>query len=84
MKKNTVVKALVIASVLSPVATFAAQAGKPAPTTAAYIMKEELDKISATEQSASTQDENARVVDLGYENFTDGIIHRSSTRVLSC
>ena len=76
--KNTVVKALVLASV--PVAAFAAQAGKPAPTTATYIMKEELDKISATEQSASTRDENAKVVDLGYENFTVGIIHRGSTR----
>ena len=77
--KNTVVKVLVIASVLSPVAAFA-QAGKAAPTTATYIMKAELDKISATEQSASTRDENAKVVDLGYENFTVGIIHRGSTR----
>jgi len=76
--KNTVMKVLVVASV--PVAAFAAQAGKPAPTTATYIMKEELDKISATEQSASTRDENAKVVDLGYEKFTVGIIHRGSTR----
>jgi len=76
--KSTVMKVLVIASV--PVAAFAAQAGKPVPTTATYIMKEELDKISATEQSASTRDENAKVVDLGYENFTVGIIHRRSTR----
>jgi mannose-6-phosphate isomerase-like protein (cupin superfamily) len=76
--KNTVVKVLVIASV--PVAAFAAPAGKPAPTTATYIMKEELDKIGATEQSASTRDENAKVVDIGYENFTVGIVHRGSTR----
>ena len=77
--KSTVVKVLVIASVLSPVAAFA-QAGKTAPTTATYIMKEELDKISATEQSQSTRDENAKVIDLGYENFSVGVIHRGSTR----
>jgi hypothetical protein len=78
--KHTVVKVLVIASVFTPVAAFAAQGAKPAPTIATYIMKEELDKISATEQRASTRDENAKVVDLGYENFAVGIIHRGSTR----
>ncbi len=77
--KNTVVKVLVIASILSPVPAFA-QAGKTAPTTATYIMKEDIDKISATEQSQRTRDENAKVIDLGYENFAVGIIHRSSTR----
>src|SRR6516165_430380 len=77
--KNTVVKVLVIASVLSPVPAFA-QAGKTAPTTATYIMKEEIDKISATQQSPRTRDENAKVVDIGYENFAVGIIHRGSTR----
>src|SRR5260370_3335349 len=76
---NAVVKVLVIASVLSPVPAFA-QARKTAPTTATYIMKEEIDKISATEQSQRTRDENAKVIDLGYENFAVGIIHRSSTR----
>ena len=77
--KNTVVKALVIASALSPLTAFA-QAGKAAPTTATYIMKEEIDKILATEQSQRTRDENAKVIDLGYENFALGIIHRGSTR----
>src|SRR5215831_11797404 len=76
---NTVVKVLVIASVLSPVPAFA-QAGKTAPTTATYIMKEDIDKISTTEQSQRTRDENAKVIDLGYENFAVGVIHRSSTR----
>src|SRR5262249_35484037 len=76
--KNTVMKVLMIASV--PAATLAAQAGKPAPTTATYIMKEEIDKVSKTEQSASTRDENVKVVDIGNENFTVGIIHRGSTR----
>ena len=77
--KNTVMKVLVLALVLSPVAAFA-QARKPVPTTATYIMKEEIDKISATEQSQSTRDENAKVIDLGYENFSVGVIHRGSTR----
>src|SRR6516164_11512914 len=77
--KNTVVKVLVIASVLSPVLAFA-QAGKTAPTTATYIMKEEIDKISASEQSQRTRDENVKVVDIGYENFALGIVHRASTR----
>ena len=77
--KNRVVKVLVIASVLSPAAAFA-QAGKTAPTTATYIMKEDIDKISATEQSQRTRDENAKVIDLGYENFAVGVIHRGSTR----
>ncbi len=77
--KNRVVQVLVIASVLSPVAAFA-QTGKSAPATATYIMKEEIDKVSATEQSARTRDENVKVVDLGYENFAVGVIHRASTR----
>lgn len=77
--KNTVVKVLVIASVLSPVAAFA-QGAKTAPATATYIMKEDIDKIGATEQSASTRDENVKIVDLGYENFAVGLVHRASTR----
>jgi mannose-6-phosphate isomerase-like protein (cupin superfamily) len=43
-------------------------------------MKEDIDKISATEQSQKVRDENAKVVDLGYENFSLGVIHRGSTR----
>ena len=77
--KTTVVQVLFIASVLGPVAAFA-QAGKTAPTTATYIMKEDIDKVGATEQSLRTRDENVKVVDLGYENFAVGIIHRASTR----
>src|ERR1700687_877988 len=77
--KNTVVQVLVIASVLSPVAAFS-QAGKTAPTTATYIMKEDIDKVGATEQSQRTRDENVKVIDLGYENFAVGVIHRGSTR----
>jgi hypothetical protein len=52
--KTTVVQVLFIASVLGPVAAFA-QAGKTAPTTATYIMKEDIDKVGATEQSLSVR-----------------------------
>jgi hypothetical protein len=72
-------KVLAVASVLTPAAAIA-QAGKPAPSTATYIMKEDIDKVGATEQSKSTRDENVKIVDLGYENFAVGIIHRASTR----
>jgi len=78
--KTSVVRILVLASVFAPVAAFAAQAGKTAPATATYIMKEEIDKVGATEQSASTRDENVKIVDLGYENFAVGIVHRGTTR----
>lgn len=77
--KNTVVKVLAIASVLSPAAAIA-QAGKSAPATATYIMKADIDKVGATEQSKSTRDENVKIVDIGNENFALGIIHRASTR----
>src|SRR5262245_42799864 len=76
---NTMVKILAIASVLGPAAAFA-QAAKAPPTTATYIMKGDVDKIGATEQSVSVGDENVKIVDLGYENFAVGIIHRGSTR----
>ena len=75
--KNTMMQVLFVVSVLSPVAAFA-QAGKTAPTTATYIMKEDIDKVGASEQSQRTRDENVKVVDLGYENFALGIVHRAS------
>ena len=77
--KKTVLKVLVVASVLSPVVAFA-QTGKTKPTTATYITKEEIDQVSNSEQSKRTSDQNTKVVDLGYENFTVGVIHRASTR----
>lgn len=77
---NTALKTLVIASVLSPVAALA-QAGATPPTTATVITKEEIAKISATEQSQRTRDENAKVVDIGGGYSMElGIVHRSSTR----
>ena len=77
--KQTILKALVVASVLSSAVAFA-QTTKTKPTTATYIMKEEIDKVSASEQSRQVVDENTKVIDLGYENFTVGVIHRASTR----
>jgi hypothetical protein len=78
--QKTMAKVVVVAAVLAPVAVLAAAAGRQAPTTATYIMKDELDKILATERSAPVKDENAKVVDIGNENFTVGVIHRGSTR----
>ena len=77
--KKTRLNALVVASVLSSAAAFA-QTPKTKPTTATYIMKEEIGQVSNSEQSKQVVDENTRVVELGYENFTLGVIHRASTR----
>ncbi len=76
--KKTLVNALVVASVLSSAAVLA-QTGKPKPTTATYITKEEIDTLSKSEQGKNTVDQNTKVIDLGYENFTVGVIHRGST-----
>jgi hypothetical protein len=77
--KQTIVKALVVASVLSQAVAFA-QTTKTKPTTATYIMKDEIDQVSKSEQSRAVVDENTKVIDPGYENFTVGVIHRASTR----
>jgi mannose-6-phosphate isomerase-like protein (cupin superfamily) len=77
--KGTVLRVLVVASVLGPVVAFA-QTAKTKPTTATYIMKEEIDQVSNSEQSKQVIDENTKVVDIGHENFTLGVIHRASTR----
>jgi len=77
--KKTLLKALFVASVLSSAVAFA-QTGKTKPTTATYITKEEIDLVSRSEQQKTVVDENMKVVDLGYENFTVGVIHRASTR----
>jgi len=81
--KNTALKVLLAAAILIPVAIIAQpRAGNP--TTATVITKAEIDKISATEQSAQTRDENARVVDIGDGwSMELGIIHRSKQRVMT-
>jgi hypothetical protein len=75
--KNTALKILLVASVAIPVAALAQ--GKD-PTTATVITKEEIAKISATEQDKQTLDQNSKVVDIGDGYSMElGIIHRHST-----
>jgi hypothetical protein len=77
---NTALKVLLTAAVLIPV-VIDAQPRPGNPTTATVITKAEIDKISATEQSQRTRDENAKVVDIGDGwSMELGIIHRASTR----
>jgi mannose-6-phosphate isomerase-like protein (cupin superfamily) len=81
--KKTALKVLLTAAILIPVAVIA-QPRPGNPTTATVITKAEIDKISATEQSAQTRDENARVVDIGDGwSMELGIIHRSKQRVMT-
>jgi len=71
-------KILALAAVLSPVAVWVAHA-QSKPATATYISKEEIDAVSKAEQDKNTQDMNVKVIDLGYEHYSVGIIHRGST-----
>ena len=81
--KNTARRVLLAAAILIPVAVIA-QPRPGNPTTATVISKAEIDKISATEQSQQTRDENARVVDIGDGwSMELGIVHRSKQRVMS-
>jgi mannose-6-phosphate isomerase-like protein (cupin superfamily) len=78
--KNIARKLSLTAAVLIPLAVYA-QPRPGNPTTATVITKAEIDKISATEQSQRTRDENARVVDIGDGwSMELGIVHRASTR----
>jgi hypothetical protein len=78
--KNIALKVLLTAAVLTPLAVYA-QPRPGNPTTATVITKEEIAKVSATEQSARTLDQNAKVVDIGDGwSMELGIIHRASTR----
>src|SRR5215218_11450910 len=79
--KNTALKALLTAAVLIPLVVDA-QPRPGNPTTATVITKAEIDKISATEQSQRTRDENARVVDIGDGwSMELGVIHRAKQNV---
>jgi mannose-6-phosphate isomerase-like protein (cupin superfamily) len=73
--KNIALKALLVASILSPVVVLAQ--GSSLKST--VITKEDIEKINQSEQALPTKDENAMVVDIGGENFSLGIIHRGST-----
>jgi mannose-6-phosphate isomerase-like protein (cupin superfamily) len=81
--KNTALKVLIAAAVLIPLAVYA-QPRPGNPTTATVITKAEIDKISATEQSQNTRDENARVVDIGDGwSMELGVIHRGKQKVMT-
>ena len=81
--KNTALKVLLTAAALIPLAVLA-QPRPGNPTTATVITKAEIDKISATEQSQTTRDENARVVDIGDGwSMELGIVHRAKQRVMT-
>ena len=81
--KNTALKVLLVATILIPLAAYA-QIRPGNPTTATVITKAEIDKISATEQSQTTRDENARVVDIGDGwSMELGIIHRGKQKVMT-
>jgi mannose-6-phosphate isomerase-like protein (cupin superfamily) len=81
--KNTAVKVLLVATILIPLAAYA-QIRPGNPTTATVITKAEIDKISATEQSQTTRDENSRVVDIGDGwSMELGIIHRGKQKVMT-
>jgi hypothetical protein len=80
---NTAAKVALAASVLIPLIVYAQpRAGNP--TTATVITKAEIDKISATEQSQTTRDENVRVVDIGDGwSMELGVIHRGKQKVMT-
>jgi len=81
--KITALKVLLTTAVLIPVAIYA-QPRPGNPTTSTVITKAELDKISATEQSQNTRDENARVVDIGDGwSMEVGVIHRGKQHVMT-
>jgi hypothetical protein len=81
--KSTALKVLLTAAILSPVVIYA-QPRPGNPTTATVITKAEIDKISATEQSQNTRDENARVVDIGDGwSMELGVIHRGKQKVMT-
>ncbi len=81
--KNTALKVLLTGAILIPLVIYA-QPRPGNPTTATVITKAEIDKISATEQTQQTRDENARVVDIGDGwSMELGIIHRSKQSVMT-
>ena len=73
--RKLVFRAVAIAVGLGPAVAFA-QSAKTRPTTATYITKEEVDVVN---RQGPGIDRNIKVVDIGQENFTVGIIHRGKT-----
>jgi hypothetical protein len=73
--RHVMLRAVAVAAVLSPLVALA-QVGQAKPPKATYITKEEVDIVNKTGQGT---DRNIKVVDIGHENFTVGIIHRGKT-----
>lgn len=73
--RKLVFRAIAIAVIVVPAVTFA-QGAKTTPTKATWISKEEVDTVNKNGQGI---DRNIKVVDIGHENFTVGIIHRGKT-----
>src|SRR5437773_6688483 len=73
--RTLVLPAVALAVVLSPALVFT-QGAKTKPATATYITKEEVDIVN---QQGQGTDRNIKTVDIGHENFSVGIIHRTKT-----
>jgi mannose-6-phosphate isomerase-like protein (cupin superfamily) len=72
--RKIVFSAVAIAVVLIPVSVLTQGAKKP--LTATYLTKEEIDIVN---QQGQGTDRNVRTVDIGHENFSIGIVHRTKT-----
>lgn len=72
--RKVVFGAVAIAVVLIPVDVLTQGAKKS--LTATYLTKEEIDIVN---QKGQGTDRNIRVVDIGHENFSVGIVHRTKT-----
>src|SRR5437667_10530506 len=75
LMRTLILRAVAFAVVLSP-ALVLTQGGRTKPTTATYITKEEVDIVNSQGQGI---DRNIKTVDIGHENFSVGIIHRTKT-----
>ena len=73
--RKTVLRAVTLAVVLSPAVAFT-QSGTSKPTTVTIITKEEVDIVNKQGQGT---DRAIRTVDIGHENLSVGIIHRTKT-----
>jgi hypothetical protein len=73
--RKLVLRGAAIVIAVGPAVLFA-QGAKTKPTTATWITKEEVDTVNKQGQGI---DRNIKVVDIGHENFTVGIIHRGKT-----
>jgi hypothetical protein len=76
---KTILKILAVAMLLSPVGVWVVRA-QSKQLTATYISREEVEAVGNSEQDKTAQDLNLKIVDIGNEHMTVGILHRASTR----